>query len=265
MELHHFLKYRPSSNQIGIESAKDVLFERRPDIGEIELSCQNTNIPLPYVDLVNEILENAIWPFKAFSPFSIPSELEADLNEQKLTKGIVDAFNIDDFSPPLSNSASITVRGLDGNGITSWSIDDSAFTYIIYKDKTDQKLKVASRSLQTKGSAAERGANPQYINISAYNKVLSKSVFPWLNLPFDLWGEEARTYLGHLGVTRSQIMETFLQAKRERIEIINDPVIARDYLRLSSAEADIITGVTTTQSGSATPGIWNLWGFEIGR
>ena len=33
---------------------------RRGDIGNIELSCANTNTPLPYIDLVNEILENVV-------------------------------------------------------------------------------------------------------------------------------------------------------------------------------------------------------------
>ncbi|HYG09286.1 MAG TPA: peptidoglycan-binding protein, partial [Pyrinomonadaceae bacterium] len=40
----------------------DVLFARRPDIREIELSCQNTNTVLPYVDLVNELLEAEVSP-----------------------------------------------------------------------------------------------------------------------------------------------------------------------------------------------------------
>ncbi|MPZ29475.1 MAG: hypothetical protein GEV13_00500 [Rhodospirillales bacterium] len=33
---------------------------RRGDIGNMELSCANTNTPLPYIDLVNEILENVV-------------------------------------------------------------------------------------------------------------------------------------------------------------------------------------------------------------
>jgi hypothetical protein len=41
-------------------SARDVLLERRPDIANLELSCENTNTPVPYVDLVNEILEYAV-------------------------------------------------------------------------------------------------------------------------------------------------------------------------------------------------------------
>jgi hypothetical protein len=34
---------------------------RRPDLGEIELSCQNTDTPLPCLDLVNEALEYGVW------------------------------------------------------------------------------------------------------------------------------------------------------------------------------------------------------------
>jgi hypothetical protein len=35
----------------------DVLLQRRPDLEHIPLTCENTNTPLPYIDLVNEILE----------------------------------------------------------------------------------------------------------------------------------------------------------------------------------------------------------------
>ena len=56
----------------GFWSAKDLLLlrepslsnpatpVRRPDIAQLALSCENTNIALPYVDLVNEILEVAV-------------------------------------------------------------------------------------------------------------------------------------------------------------------------------------------------------------
>lgn len=35
-----------------------VLFNRRPDIQHIQLTCENTNVALPYIDLVNEVLEH---------------------------------------------------------------------------------------------------------------------------------------------------------------------------------------------------------------
>jgi virulence-associated protein VagC len=43
-------------------SVKEILFQRRPDLGNIKLSCENTNTPLPYIDLVCEILENYVEP-----------------------------------------------------------------------------------------------------------------------------------------------------------------------------------------------------------
>lgn len=53
-----FLDKHPS--ELANKTVKDVLFERRPDIGNIKLNCENTETPLPYIDLVCEVLENAI-------------------------------------------------------------------------------------------------------------------------------------------------------------------------------------------------------------
>lgn len=46
----------------GRPPALDRLFQRRPDLKTLQLSCENTNTALPYVDLVLEILETAISP-----------------------------------------------------------------------------------------------------------------------------------------------------------------------------------------------------------
>ena len=43
-------------------TAFNVLTGRRPDIINILLTCENTNTPLPYIDLVNELLETTISP-----------------------------------------------------------------------------------------------------------------------------------------------------------------------------------------------------------
>ncbi len=37
-------------------------WRRRPDIGDIDLNCTNTNTELPYIDIVNELLEDYIIP-----------------------------------------------------------------------------------------------------------------------------------------------------------------------------------------------------------
>jgi len=41
---------------------KDILFQRRPDIRNIKLNCENTDTPMPYIDLACEILESYISP-----------------------------------------------------------------------------------------------------------------------------------------------------------------------------------------------------------
>ncbi|KAF4868083.1 hypothetical protein CGCSCA1_v012758 [Colletotrichum siamense] len=41
-------------------SILDKLFNRRPDLGDLLVSCHNTNEVVPYIDLVNEVLESAL-------------------------------------------------------------------------------------------------------------------------------------------------------------------------------------------------------------
>lgn len=41
----------------GLNNPQTVLFNRRPDIQHLPLTCENTNTPLPYIDIVNETLE----------------------------------------------------------------------------------------------------------------------------------------------------------------------------------------------------------------
>jgi peptidoglycan hydrolase-like protein with peptidoglycan-binding domain len=57
VDILEFLNHRSAS---GGQTVRDVLFARRPDIAQIELSCANTNTALPYIDLVNELLEDGV-------------------------------------------------------------------------------------------------------------------------------------------------------------------------------------------------------------
>ena len=49
--------HRPARPAAGYQNPQDVLLGRRPDIADLPLTCENTNIALPYIDLVNETLE----------------------------------------------------------------------------------------------------------------------------------------------------------------------------------------------------------------
>lgn len=60
VDLLHFLSQRKLARSGLIKEAASFLFEKRPDIAYIELTCANTHTELPYVDLVNEILENEV-------------------------------------------------------------------------------------------------------------------------------------------------------------------------------------------------------------
>lgn len=63
-------------------SLLDLLLKRRSDLANLELSCSNTNTLLPYIDLVNEILES----FVAFVGVATANE---DV--------VLDAFNAEQF------------------------------------------------------------------------------------------------------------------------------------------------------------------------
>lgn len=41
------------------------LTERRPDIEQTLLNCKNTDTPVPYIDIINEVLEEAVSPYMA--------------------------------------------------------------------------------------------------------------------------------------------------------------------------------------------------------
>jgi hypothetical protein len=54
-DLLMFLRDRNAANPAF--TVKDILFKRRPDLGYLELNCENALTTLPYVDVVCEVLE----------------------------------------------------------------------------------------------------------------------------------------------------------------------------------------------------------------
>lgn len=59
-DLFMWLSQRNAGISAPYKSALDVLFARRGDLGTLLLNCPNTDTPLPYIDLVNELLEDAV-------------------------------------------------------------------------------------------------------------------------------------------------------------------------------------------------------------
>ena len=79
-DLLHFLSNRhadpadPASRKL-----LAVLSDRRPDLVNIKLDCQNTNTTLPYLDLVNEILESVSVAKTPLLPvYNTPADVTSD-------------------------------------------------------------------------------------------------------------------------------------------------------------------------------------------
>lgn len=172
------------------------LFKRRPDLGNIELDCDNSHTPTPYIDIVNEVLENAI-----------------------VIKNYVN---------------------------TQIKIFGKTFTLPI------------TEVPQTEIDTATLKAYPQHLNPTVYDVLhlgeqTQGITFPW-NLPFNLWMEEVRVYLNHLGVPRHQLMEILPGGST------SEATIATEYLQLLPEERIIITD---TSYGDAK--ISSYWGTTISQ
>ncbi len=219
---------------LGDRNARGPLFERRPDLGDLELSCENANTPLPHIDLVNEILEDAVAPPPPFAVVTLDPALEADLAQTLATTALAAAF-----TPPLEGGARVEVIESEKR----WRVWDALFAYSVVKEGA--ALKVAARSRQTTGSAGERRATPQYRNIAAYAE-LGRSVFPWI-LPLDLPRAEATVFFAHLRVTRRDLIEA-LRPTPDPFDP-NAPVVVRlaaERLGLTDDERRILVGEPLT-------------------
>lgn len=147
------------------ETVKDVLLRRRPDLDYIELSCTNTDTPVPYIDIVCEVLENAVVSVAGTLP------------------------------PP-----------------------QVAYDY------------------QTRLSAKELRAFPEYLNKDAYNYLLEQ-IYPLHSPVFNLWQENTRLYLAHLGSP----WWNFMQIWQNQQSLSPRPrKIAAEYFEFSSLEESII-------------------------
>jgi len=242
VDILNFLKDRPAKSPASVPSVKDILFTRRPDLADVELTCENTNTAMPYVDLVLEVLEDAVAAPLSFTPFPLDSNRIAELDEAQVSNELKASF-----PPDALDNATIRVKRQG----ESWVIDALDFSYGVRRQPSGN-VEVETRSRQTSGTPKERAANPQYVNRKAYED-LKKAVFPW-TLPFDQPLEETRAYLAHLGVPRHQIVEAFVSGDRKTV--LGNRDLAAEYLGLSNHEVELVTGPDPTEP-------WLQWGFEV--
>lgn len=146
VDLLRFLDPDPAIWKGGGPTPYEKLIQRRPDIPELPLTCENTNVALPYIDIVNEIME-----------FSVA-----------------------------------------GQALSARDVGQA---------RTEDLL-----------------AEPQYVIPQAYQNLLGDLYYP---LPFDLWLETVRGFLGALGVPLADLLE----ALRPTDDL--DPTFPQKYGRRS--------------------------------
>ncbi|KAK5988291.1 Toxin subunit YenA2-like protein [Cladobotryum mycophilum] len=102
VDLFRLLKNIPASfssdNNANAPTLLDKLFDRRPDLGDLLLSCRNTSELVPYIDLVNETLESAVVYLQgrdAVESFKLTAfDADSHLHTHEATQLPQDAVNI---------------------------------------------------------------------------------------------------------------------------------------------------------------------------
>lgn len=166
-------------SEVQNRSVADLFFARRPDVRALKLNCRNTETALPYVDLVNEVLEAAV-----------------------------------DAPQPAP-----------------------AFAF------------------QSTRTTAELRAAPENVREAAYDKLRSADFPPTMS--FDLWQEQARVFLQHLGVPRWELMEAFQSRPAAGAAAPSAGSIAGEFWGLSTHE----TALVGAQNHADADRQRNFWGL----
>jgi len=207
-DLLMFLKDRETHTGNG--KVKDVLFRRRPDLGFLELNCDNALVPLPYVDVVCEVLESAIDSTGAndleLTGFiTIPSD-------PTTAKAAVAAALQAAFSLPINNGkqkidlgSGVSLSQVTASDPDRWVVHSDTVTYLL-KRKAPAPHFFAIILRNTKAKAEELRSYPQYVNPKAYEK-LRQAKYP-MTLPFDLFAEEVRAGFQKTNLQRWDLMQT---------------------------------------------------------
>jgi hypothetical protein len=225
--------------------AKDVLFLRRPDLGDIDLSCENANTPVPYIDLVCELLEAAISPDAGVSFTGVLSD-GPDPLKGRISNGLLTALQTAGL-PVTDQALILETESSTGASATlpHYLRDKQAVCKIVNTGANNYKV---FRLRQTLSPAAELAAAPEYVNAGAYNTL--KGAEYAFTLPFDLDHAEAKAYFTRFDVSRAELMQAFQTAGNPA-----DEAIAAETLGLTAAERSLITTPRNNLAGQQS--FWN--------
>jgi hypothetical protein len=206
---------------------KDVLLKRRPDLGYIELNCNNALTPLPYVDVVCEVLESVVAngaSDKRLTGFTTVPAAPAAARTAVLAQ-----LTLAGIAP----GAEATLSQIDTADPDRWVVHGEAATCLLLKKSGS--VDFHARMLpNTKAGADELRAYPAYVDAKAY-EILRGESYP-RSLPFDLFAEEVRAGFEASGLKRWELMETLRGPAGPNTP--GDSDIAAEYFRISCSPAD---------------------------
>ena len=107
------------------KNPQQVLLGRRPDLQHLPLTCENTNTPVPYIDLVNETLEYfvthslSLANYKGYDTGGNVSPEELLANPQFVNEAAYNTLKTEIFPPPLPFHKPLETlrRHFDQNGV----------------------------------------------------------------------------------------------------------------------------------------------------
>jgi len=242
VELLQFLGNRSTKNAIG--NPKSVLFSRRPELGEIDLGCANANTPVKYIDLVCEILEEAVAPDQGIDYTGVLSD-GTDPLKGKISNSLLTALT----TAGLKISTDALIFETESSTSKPHYLRDKGIVCKI--ENTDGNNYKVYRLRQTFGTAEELDAAPEYVNENAYDELRNKAFA--FKLPFDLPHTEAKAYLNRFDVNRADLMKAFQSGSAPA-----DEAIAAERLDLTAAERTIIANTPTPNNNAAQQAYWNV-------
>ena len=231
-DLLMFLKDRKGKNPAN--TVKDILFDRRPDLGFLELNCDNALVPLPYIDVVCEVLEAAI-DAAGENNLELVGFTTMPADPVAAQTAVTDAFQSalthlsNDGKEKIELSQPFSLSQVTPSAPNRWVVHSDDVTYLL-KKKPQSSNFFAEILRNTKASAEELRAYSQYVNPTVY-ATLRQERYPF-SLPFDLFAEEVRAAFQKTNLQRWDLMRTFRGMTAPNNPIESD--IAVEYFTISA-------------------------------
>ena len=248
-DLLMFLKDRKAKNPA--HSTKDILFTRRSDLGFLELNCENALTPLPYIDVVCEVLEDAV-DAKGENDLELPGFTVIPAGDAAAKAAVSAAF----VGQKISLGDNFSLSQINSADPDRWIAHGDEITYLL-KKKLPSLNFFAEILRNTKASADELRSYPQYVNPKAYEK-LRAAKYP-LSLPFDLFAEEVRAAFQKTNLQRWDLMSTLRGNTAPNNP--TDGEIAAEYFNISADSTAIFDEKRLILVADTTiPGQQTIWG-----